>query len=60
MRETTESTANAGQTNDPAVVWPDPSPLTTWWKRVMGLEEAERPDATRQHEPAPVEHRLAG
>ncbi|WP_216912321.1 hypothetical protein [Nocardia noduli] len=59
MRETTEITANAGQKNDPVVVWPDPSPLSTWWKRVMGLE-TERSDDTRQHELAPVEHRLAG
>ncbi|MET8652284.1 hypothetical protein [Nocardia aurea] len=59
MRETTEITTNTGQKNDPVVVWPDPSPLTTWWKRVMGLE-TERSDDMPQREPAPVEHRLAG
>ena len=26
--------------DDPAVVWPDPNPLTPWWSEVLGLDPA--------------------
>ncbi|MET8651580.1 hypothetical protein [Nocardia aurea] len=38
MNEPTEITVNDGDGDriGPVVVWPDPSPLSTWWEQVMG------------------------
>lgn len=35
MREPIED--RPGDSTNPEVVWPDPSPLATWWNAVMGL-----------------------
>ncbi|MBF6192384.1 hypothetical protein [Nocardia implantans] len=36
------SEAAAGVSSEAAVVWPDPSPLDAWWRRIMHSDPVRR------------------
>ncbi|MER7452302.1 hypothetical protein ABTW96_18645 [Nocardia beijingensis] len=34
--------AGAGVSTEAAVIWPDPSPLDAWWRRIMHSDPVRR------------------
>ncbi|MGW4716597.1 hypothetical protein [Nocardia sp. NPDC004260] len=38
----TATQAGAGISSDAAIIWPDPSPLDAWWRRIMHSDPVRR------------------
>ncbi|MET9030822.1 hypothetical protein ABZW96_35180 [Nocardia sp. NPDC004168] len=38
----TATETGAGISSDAAIVWPDPSPLDAWWRRIMHSDPVRR------------------